>query len=204
MFLSFLSISPSVDLQIDQMMEQDKRFTRFLPVTLETQFRWEQQTKAIYDKNRKTKHQIKCAHRKCTQIIVILSQLDSFILIAISIFFLCTKFLRPTRSKMHSIRNISDFFYLRNPIWRSIKIASVGGQSGNTPHDGWLLFVFVNCANNEHEPNFYRSVRKLKCITNNACNCTDFAYLDWLSHEKKPKITSVVNPNILQKFLLLK
>lgn len=94
MFLSFLSISPSVDLQIDQMMEQDKQFTRFLPVTLETQFRWEQQTKAIYDKNRKTKHQIKCAHFKFTQIIVILSQLDSFSLIAIWFFFLCTKFLR--------------------------------------------------------------------------------------------------------------
>lgn len=121
MFLSFLSISPSVDLQIDQMMEQDKRFTRFLPVTLDTQFRWEQQTKAIYDKNRKTKHQIKCAHRKCTQIIVILSQLDSFILIAIWFFFSAQNFYNSTRSKMHSIRNISDFFYLRNPIWRSIK-----------------------------------------------------------------------------------
>lgn len=187
MFLSFLSISPSVDLQIDQMMEQDKQFTRFLPVTLETQFWWEQQTKAIYDKNRKTKHQIKCAHFKCTQIIVILSQLDSFILIAIWFFFSAQNFYDSTRSKMHSIRNISDFFYLRNPIWRSIKIGCVGGQSGNTPHDGWLLFVFVNCANNEHEPNFYRSVRKLKCITNNACNCTDFAYLDWLSHKTKKK-----------------
>lgn len=74
----------------------------------------------------------------------------------------------------------------------ALKIGCVGGQSGNTPHDGWLLFVFMNCANNEHEPNFYRSVRKLKCITNNACNCTDFAYLDWLSHKKNRKLQALL------------
>lgn len=161
------------------MMEQDKRFTRFLPVTLDTQFRWEQQTKAIYDKNRKTKHQIKCAHRKCTQIIVILSQLDSFILIAIWIFFFSAQnFYDQHAAKCIRSEIFPIFSTCEIQFEEALKIGCVGGQSGNTPHDDWLLFVFMNCANNEHEPNFYRSVRKLKCITNNACNCTDFAYLD--------------------------